>query len=110
MPATPQDRKPKADAPFTFKASVPGKDGKPITKSFPLPQISESDAMTIPGEITYNAIMQPNDEMAQMRLAFATLEACKPTEAALAALKSLPTDKMLETLGDWMGGLSASSD
>jgi hypothetical protein len=101
MPATPQDHKPKADAPFTFKVGG---------KSYKLPKVSESEAMTIPGEITYDAIMQPDSEMAQMRLAFATLEACKPTPAAMSALKSLPTDKMLETLGDWMGGLSASSD
>lgn len=100
MPTTPQDHKQK-DAPFTFTAG-----GKPHK----LPRVSEDAAVGIPGEITYNVIMNPEDEMAQMRLAFATLEACKPEPSALKALKSLSTKEMLEVLGEWMGGSSASSD
>lgn len=101
MPTTPQDRKPKADAPFTFEV-----DGKKHT----LPDVSEEAAASIPGGITYDAVMSPDDSMAQLRLGFATLEATSPKPESLAALKSLPTPKMLEVIGEWLGGSSGSSD
>lgn len=97
---TPQDRKP-ADG--SHKFTVKG-------KSYTLPKIGEDSAASIPGEITYSAVMGPDDVMAQMRLAFATLEAVKPSEAAMTALKSLSTTEMLEVVGAWMGGSSGSSD
>lgn len=78
-------------------------------KTYTLPKIGEDAAATIPGEITYAAVMEPDNEMVQMRLAFATLEAVKPSPAALAALKSLATREMLEVVGAWMGGSSGSS-
>lgn len=95
MPSTPQDEK------FTFTA-----DGK----TYPLPKIDEKAITGIPGEITYNAVMAPDDEMAQMRLAFATLEACKPAPKSMAALKSLGTTEMLEVVFKWMGESGGSSD
>ena len=101
MTTTPQDRKLKADAGHKF--TVKG-------KSYTLPAMGEDAASDIPGEITYAAIMNPDDQMVQMRLAFATLEAANPSAAALAALKSLPTSKMLEVVGAWMGESSGSSD
>ena len=110
MPTTPQDHRPKADAPFTFEATVPNKDGKPAKKKFTLPRMGEDAATDIPGEITYAAIMHPDDEMVQMRLAFATLEAAKPTPAAMSALQSLSTGEMLKVVGDWMGESPGSSD
>lgn len=97
---TPQDRKP-ADGSHRF--TVKG-------KSFTLPPVSEGTASEIPGSVTYAAIMEPENEMLQLRLAFATLEAVKPSPAALAALKSLSTKEMLEVVGAWMGGSSGSSD
>lgn len=97
---TPQDRQTKAGG---YKFTVTG-------KSYTLPLIDENAASNIPGEITYAAVMSPDDDMVQMRLAFATLEAAKPTPAALAALKSLPTKEMLEVVGAWMGESSGSSD
>lgn len=110
---TPQDRLPKANAPFTFKATVDDKDaeGKPVkkTRTFTLPNVGEDAASDIPGEITYAAVMEPDNDMVQMRLAFATLEAVKPSEAAMKALKSLPTKEMLEVIGGWMGESSGSS-
>jgi hypothetical protein len=102
MTTTPQDRKPKADAPFSFK----GADGK----SYTLPKMTEAAAETLPGEITFNAVMNPDDSMAQMRLALASLEACKPAPKAMTALKSLGTSAMLEVVGSWMGESSGSSD
>lgn len=103
MPTTPQDRKkPAAAARFTFT----GKDGKPYV----LPEVDEAAAANLPGEITYDAVMHPEDEMAQMRLAFASLEACKPPAKSMAALKALGTNEMLEVVGRWLGESSGSSD
>lgn len=96
---TPQDRKPAAGG---YKFTVKG-------KSYTLPFISEGAAEEIPGEVTYAAVMDPSNDMVQMRLAFATLEAVKPTPAAMTALKSLPTKAMLEVVGAWMGESSGSS-
>jgi len=101
-PTTPQDNKPKADTAFTFK----GADGK----TYKLPAPNENAAELVPGEITHDAIMSPDNEMAQLRLGFATLDACKPTPAAMKALRSLSTKAMIEVLGEWMGGPSGSSD
>lgn len=113
MPETPQDHKPKADAPFTFKASVTetDKDGKPVTKvkSFTLP-LAGKGAEKIPGGLTMDAIMAPDDGTTQLRLGFATLQAAGPSDAALAAFRSLSTEDMLKVLGEWMGESSGSSD
>lgn len=79
-------------------------------KTFSLPPVSGASADALPGEISYAAIMEPENEFAQLRLALAMLEAAKPTAAALAALKSLPTAEMLKVVGDWMGESSGSSD
>ena len=98
---TPQDRKPKADG--SHKFTVAG-------RSYTLPAMSATGAELVPGEVTYAAVMEPDNEMAQMRLAFASLEAAGPSAAALKALKSLPTAKMLEVVGEWMGESSGSSD
>jgi hypothetical protein len=96
--------------PQDHKAKTPGHRFTVKGKSFTLPPVSEDAANTIPGSITYAAIMDPEDQMAQMRLAFATLEAARPSDAALAALKSLSTKEMLEVVGEWMGESSGSSD
>lgn len=98
---TPQDRKPKAEAGHKF--TVKG-------KTYTLPAMSESGAETIPGEVTYAAVMEPENQMAQVRLAFASLEAAKPSEAALKALKSLPTSEMMTVVSEWMGESGGSSD
>lgn len=100
MPAkTPADHKAK-DAPFTF--TVKG-------KSYTLPNPHEH-ADQVPGGITMDAIMRPDDEMTQLRLGFAMLEAAKPDAKAIEALRSLPTSEMLEVFGRWMGESSGSSD
>lgn len=97
---TPQDRKPKGGGhQFTVKG-----------KTYTLPRPDEGAMDRIPGELTYAAVMNPDDEMTQMRLAFVTLEAAKPSAAALAALKSLSTSEMLKVVGEWMGESSGSSD
>lgn len=99
-PKIPQDHKQK-NAPFTFKVA-----GEVYT----LPKVGEDVASKVPGEVTYAAIMDPDNPMAQMRLGFATLEAAGPSEKAMKALKSLPTDEMLAEIGRWMGESQGSSD
>ena len=96
----PQDHKAKDEA-FSFVAAG---------KTYKLPNLSESAAEGIPGEVTYAAVMEPDNHMAQLRLAFATLEAVKPSAAAMKALKSLPTPEMLEVVGEWMGKAGGSSE
>lgn len=95
----PQDHKAKGDE-FTFTVG---------SKAYKLPALSETAADSIPGDVTYAAVMEPDNNMAQLRLAFASLEAAKPTAAAMTALKSLPTTQMLEVVGEWMGKAGGSS-
>lgn len=95
----PQDHKSKDDT-FTFTVG---------SKTYKLPNLSETAADSIPGDVTYAAVMEPENDMAQLRLAFASLEAAEPTEAAMKALKSLSTTKMLEVVGEWMGKAGGSS-
>lgn len=97
---TPQDHKSKDGGhPFTVGG-----------KTYKLPPVSEDAAASIPGEVTYDAIMRPDNEMAQMRLALSMLEACGPSASAKKALLSLSTKEMLEVVGSWMGESSGSSD
>lgn len=97
---TPADHKAKAEAGHRFTAAG---------KTYTLPPLAEDAAGIIPGDITYAAIMQPDNDFAQMRLALATLEAAKPSDAAMKALRSLPTKEMLEVVSAWMGESSSSS-
>lgn len=97
---TPQDRQDKAPG---YRFTVKG-------KHYVLPPVGEDTAAEIPGDVTYAAVMRPDDNMAQMRLALATLEAANPTPAAMTALRSLSTKEMLEHVGAWMGESHGSSD
>lgn len=78
-------------------------------KTYALPHLSEKDALNIPGGITEDAIMEPESEMAQMRLALASLEAVQPSDEARRALRSMSTGKMFETVMTWMGESEGSS-
>lgn len=99
MATAPQDHKKKGDG-YQFVAAG---------KTYTLPALSEEAAESLPGEVTYAAIMRPDDDMAQLRLALATLEAAKPTDAAMKALRSLSTKEMLEVVAAWMGKAGSSS-
>lgn len=100
MPTQPQDHKAKAEP---FKFTVEG-------KSYTLPPIGEEAATSVPGGVTQDAVMYPDDNTVQMRLAYFMLEATKPKPEALEALRSLPTSEMLEVMAKWMGESSGSSD
>ena len=71
--------------------------------------MTEDAALKVPGEFTYAAVMDPDNEMYQMRLGFASIEAMEPPAAAMAALKSLSTKDMLKVIGDYLGESSGSS-
>lgn len=100
-PRKPQDRKPKADAAFTFKVGG---------KTYRLPEATEEAALSVPGNISMDAVMYPGDEAKQAALGFHLLAASNPDPKAMAALRSLPTGEMIQVVGDWMGGSSGSSD
>ena len=99
MPATPQDHKQK-DEGVSF--TVAG-------KRYRLPKVNEKAATSIPGSITMDAVMEPDNDAAQLRLAFATLTACEPSPEVMAAFRSLPTKEMIELVGRWLGESSGSS-
>lgn len=101
----PQDHKPPAVKPGTFKAKVGSK-----TKTFTLPEVTETAALSVDGSTTMDLILRPDDMELQLRAGFQTLLACNPKPEVLAAFRSLPTGEMLEVLGDWMGESSGSSD
>lgn len=99
MTAQPQDHKSKAKS-FTFTA-----DGK----TYSLPS-AQKYADKVPGGLTMDAIENPDDDTAQLRLGFALLRASSPTEKAMVAFRSLPAAEMFRILGEWMGESSGSSD
>ena len=94
----PADHKKPGQFPFTVAG-----------KKYVLPTITEAVAEGIDGGVTMDAVMAPDDPAVQMRLAFATLLAAKPSPAALKALRSLPSTRMLEIVGEWMGESGGSS-
>lgn len=88
---TPQDHKAK-DGLFTFTHKG---------KKHELPPVADA-APKVSGGITMDAIMQPDDEMAQLRLGLAMLQASDVPDETMSALRSMSTPDMLETLGAWM--------
>lgn len=96
---TPQDHK----KPDVFAFTVKG-------KKYVLPKITEATANKVPGGVTVDAVMYPDDGTVQMRLALFMLSAVDAKPEAMTALRSLPTDEMLEVVGNWMGESSDSSD
>ena len=98
-PKKPQDRKAADGYAFTVKG-----------KRYVLPRVTPEMAGMVPGEITYAAVMAPDDAAAQARLGLANLEVCGATPAAKKALLSLTTVEMMEIVGEWLGESSGSSD
>src|SRR5690606_4419408 len=97
---TPQDRRPKAkavaaeagaEAKFTFEHE--GKTYELATGADAAGQVS--------GKLISDAIMN-DDDVSEMCLAFATLEADNPDEAVLGAVFEQPYIEMMTILGDWM--------
>lgn len=97
----PQDHKTKKDEGFAFKVG---------TKTYRLPQMTEKAANAVPGEVTMDAILAPEDNTAQLRLALASLKAANVSPAAMAGLRSLPTGEMLEVVLSWLGEQEGSLD
>lgn len=92
----PQDHKPKAvEATGSHPFTVNG-------KRYVLPPISEDQALTIPADITMDAVENPENGLAQTRLIMATLRAAEPPDDVVAALRTLSTKDMMEIVGEWM--------
>jgi len=97
-PREPQDHKPSKAAQaardrtamFSFTAGG-------VEYALPSP---EQSAGKVSGRFVRDAVMG-TDEAAQVRLAFATLEASDPDEGALDALYELPAQEMLTIVTEW---------
>lgn len=90
-----------------FKAPVT-KDGKTSMRAFTLPPIDESLVEKVPGKYTYAVTMNPDDDEAQMRMAFAYLDVLG-NDTLRDALLELPSGEMVGILGRWIVGESEGS-
>lgn len=99
MPKVPEDHKP-AGGGYTFVAGG---------KTYTIPPLTDEVAESVPGHITYDAVMNPDDLEVQVRLAFAQIEAAKLKPAVKSALLSLPTGEMMTAVSGWLGESSGSS-
>lgn len=79
-------------------------------KKYRLPKIGEDAALKVPGGVTQDALMYPDDAGKQMALAFHLMQHVGAKPDALEALRSMSTKDMLETVGEWMGEGSGSSE
>lgn len=95
----PQDRKQKAEG-FTFVHKG---------KRFSLPDFDEQREK-IPGGVVMDALMDPNSELAEVRLALAALQVSAASEKTMAALREMPSGDMFRIVGEWMGETGGSSD
>lgn len=98
--AKPQDHRPKKADGFPFKVG---------TKTYKLPAMTEKAANAVPGDVTMDAVLEPDDATAQLRLALASLNAVGVSPAAMTALRTLPTGEMLEVVLSWLGEQGGSS-
>lgn len=79
-------------------------------KRYRLPKLDEVAMLEVPGGVTQDALMYPDDVGKQLALALHLLNLSGPSEKAAAALRALPTRQMLAVLQGWMGKFSGSSD
>lgn len=113
-PKQPTDHQAKKREGVKFKAMIPGKPdehGKPTTpvaRTFTLAPVDEAVVEKVPARYTYDVTMNPDSEEAQIRLAFAYLDAMdKPSVRD--ALLSLTTGEMMSVLRRWFVGESEGS-
>ena len=83
-----------------------GRDGK----KYRLPKLDEVAMLEVPGGISADALMYPDDLSKQLALGLHLLALSSPSEKSAAALRALPTRQMLAVLQGWMGKFSGSSD
>ena len=95
-PKQPQDRKKKAteatEPEFTFDH-----DGK----TYALPT-ADKYAGNVPGGITADALLEPDNEVVQLRLGLAMLNAVEGHDEARAVMRSMSSQDMFTVLGEWM--------
>lgn len=108
-----KNRKPRPRPAVSDKPEAPGAfyefevEGK--TYALPHPSLGAPKVST---QIIRDAVMTPDDMMAQTRLGFAMLEACTADDAAVAALYSLDMAGSQAVITDWMaraGGVELPS-
>lgn len=78
-------------------------------KRYALPDFNEQREK-IPGGIVMDALMDPNSELAEVRLAIAALNVSGASDKAMAALRDMPSGEMFRVVGEWMGETGGSSD
>lgn len=101
-PKQPQDhqkKKVKATA-YTFKHEATT-DGEAVTKTYTLPLATEAVALSIPGRITRDAMID-DDGAGELRMGLAMVENCEAAPEALAALYEKSTGEMMRIVIEWM--------
>lgn len=90
-PKKPQDHKPKSPV-FEFEHAG---------KTYRLPT-ADKYAGKVPGSVTADAIMYPEDNAAQLRLALHMLASVEGHDSTVELIRSLSSDRMFGIVGDWM--------
>lgn len=78
-------------------------------KRYTLPDFTEQRGR-IPGGVVMDALMDPNSELAEVRLALSALQVSNVPAKTMAALREMPADDMFTIVGEWMGETGGSSD
>jgi len=99
-PKEPADHKPKKDGQFTF-TTTEVVDGKKKVKTHTL-QNAGPLALKVPGGVSMDAILEPENETAQLRLGLAMLMVTDVPKDTMAALRSMPSDEMMTILLRWL--------
>lgn len=99
---TPQDRQKKDPKGHTFTHKG---------KSYLLPYPTEADAAKVPGAVSMDAFLSPDDEMKQIALGMHTLRVTAGADSpAFLALRELDTGEMVEIITEWLGESQGSSE
>ncbi|GAA5143327.1 hypothetical protein GCM10023340_08530 [Nocardioides marinquilinus] len=77
-------------------------------QTYHLPAINEGVA-DVPGRYTIDAVLHPENEMAQTALGFAMLKTADIPPDVRAVLENLPTGRLLTIVREWMGESRGSS-
>lgn len=79
-------------------------------KTWTLPPLDPEAGNKVAGQIARDAIMQPDNEIVQVRLALATVEAALGDDSPeLKALYSLNTGDMMTVVQRWLGDAGADA-
>ena len=102
----PQDRLPKAKALATQAGLTPFQFEHEGTV-YELPRLDPDQAHQASGKLVRDALMNPEDTAAQLRLTIATLEAAVTSPATLEALYAKPWEQVGEIVNAWLSAQGA---